>query len=324
MRSVVVRAPTRLDFGGGWTDVPPYSTEQGGHVCNVAIDRYARVRLESDAGHGGEDLTISADSRLAAAAMRRANVRGVRCTIRSDFPTGAGLGGSSAVGIALVAALRAWQGLSREDREAMVCESRDTEVMDVGIAGGWQDHFAAAFGGALDLTFGSKNAVRQLALPDAILREIERRCLVFYTGQSRISGDTITAVLDAYASRDPVVTRALAEMKALAVAMTTALQAGDLDTLGVLLATHWMHQRSLHPTIPTARIDEVLTVANAAGAIGGKALGASGGGCVMVMAGSGKEAAVRDAVARLAQPLEYRVDTAGVFVESIDDQAHVD
>jgi D-glycero-alpha-D-manno-heptose-7-phosphate kinase len=322
MKSVVVRAPTRLDFGGGWTDVPPYATQEGGRVCNIAIDRYAEVRLDAISGPAGSDLTISADSTLARAATRRAGVTGVRSTIRSDFPTGAGLGGSSAVGIALAAALHTWKGLPIGDRGSLVEESREVEVLDVGIAGGWQDHYAAAFGGALDLTFGAANSVRCLPLPDAVRAEIERRCLVFYTGQSRISGDTITAVLDAYAAREPRVLDALDGMKRLAGEMSDALETGDIDTLGRLLGTHWELQRSLHPSIPTPRIDQVLHDARAAGALGGKALGASGGGCVVVVARTGTEDAIRAAVGPFAQPLEFSVDTDGVRILTIDGVIH--
>lgn len=322
MKSVVVRAPTRLDFGGGWTDVPPYATEEGGRVCNIAIDRYAEVRLEATPSSQGSDLTISADSTLAKAAARRAGVKGVRSTIRSDFPTGAGLGGSSAVGIAMAAALRTWKGLPISDREALVQESREVEVQDVGIAGGWQDHFAAAYGGALDITFGTTNRARPLPLSDGVRAEIEQRCLVFYTGQSRISGDTITAVLDAYAAREPRVLDALDGMKRLAGEMSGALEAGDIDALGCLLAAHWRFQRSLHPSIPTPRIDDVLAAAAGAGALGGKALGASGGGCVVVVARPGTEDAIRQAVTPLAQPLEFSVDIDGVRILSIDGAVH--
>ncbi|MCC6316443.1 MAG: hypothetical protein IT361_02040 [Gemmatimonadaceae bacterium] len=319
MKSVVVRAPTRLDLGGGWTDVPPYTTEVGGRVCNLAIDRYAEVRLDAHSRSGDADLTITADTNLAAAAMRRAGVRGVRSSVRSDFPTGAGLGGSSAVSVALAAALRTWSQQDIGDREHLVQESRAAEVEDAGIAGGWQDHYAAAFGGMLDLTFAATNVVRPLPLPPALRTAIERRCLVFYTGQSRLSGDTITAVLDAYRAREPGVLRCLAGMKRLAGDMADAMTSGDLDALGDLLDEHWAFQRALHPAITTPRIDALLAGTRRAGARGGKALGASGGGCVLVVADDGREDEVRAAGTDAAQPLRFAIDTAGVHVLHIDD-----
>lgn len=311
MDPVVVRAPTRIDFGGGWTDVPPYSLEQGGTVCNIAIDRCAQVRLEA-APAGTLEAEPATDSRLAQAAMQRAGVSGIRAVVSSDFPSGAGLGGSSAIGVALAGALRLWRQMSLEDRAAIAEESRDVEVHDAGIPGGRQDHYAAAFGGALELTFGRATTVRPLELDARAIRSVEERCLVFYTGQSRISGDTISAVLGAYTSGDARVAGLLSRMRDLAGAMALALADGDIDTLGGLVGEHWQHQRGLHPAIPTPRIDEVLATAARAGALGGKALGASGGGCVVVIAREGTSEAIRQSVGPLARPIPFAVDVHGV------------
>src|SRR5687767_14911003 len=111
MKGLVARAPTRLDFGGGWTDVPPYSDEEGGFVCNVALARYATVRVHPSAtATGSIDAKRANDSALAEAAVRRAGITGISVEITSDFPLGAGLGGSSAAGVAVNAALTAWRG----------------------------------------------------------------------------------------------------------------------------------------------------------------------------------------------------------------------
>ncbi|MEO6443936.1 MAG: hypothetical protein ABIZ91_02745, partial [Gemmatimonadaceae bacterium] len=105
MPAIVARAPTRLDFGGGWTDVPPYSHEQGGFVCNLAIARHATVRLEPAdaalraAARGGEHA-------LADAALRLSALPDVHASITNDFPLGAGLGGSSAAGVAMMGSVR--------------------------------------------------------------------------------------------------------------------------------------------------------------------------------------------------------------------------
>src|SRR5262252_7534506 len=102
MTTLVACAPTRLDFGGGWTDVPPYSAEEGGFVCNVAIARYATVRLRPAEGRESSvDTHHAADSALAEAAVRRAGIAGITIGIACDFPLGAGLGGSSAAGVAV-------------------------------------------------------------------------------------------------------------------------------------------------------------------------------------------------------------------------------
>lgn len=311
--ALIARAPTRLDFGGGWTDVPPYSEEEGGFVCNVAIARYATVRIRpAETEHGFIDTRRASDSALAEAAVRRAGIRDIMIEIESDFPLGAGLGGSSAAGVAVNGALSAWRGIA-VDRAALAEQSRAIEVEDLGVPGGRQDHYAAAYGGALALTFGDETRVRRLPLAPALKAALERRCVVVYTGQSRISGDTITAVLGAYRNRDRRVLHALARMKALAHAMADELCQQNLDDLGELVWEHWQHQRSLHPTIPTPLIDEILARARTAGARGGKALGASGGGCVLVIAGEDNVDAVTAAVTELAPHLiPIRVDESGI------------
>ncbi|MBC8089205.1 MAG: hypothetical protein H7Z40_18220 [Phycisphaerae bacterium] len=308
-RSIIAHAPTRLDFGGGWTDVPPYPEDRGGFVCNLAIERRATVRLSTSTGA----VHSAAGIDLIAAACAAANVSDARVELSSDFPVGAGLGGSSAAGVALAAALARWRGLHVSPAQ-LALESREVEVAGLGMAGGFQDHYAAAFGGALALSFGKEIQVERIPLSAAAVAELETRCLLFYTGESRISGDTITAVLDGYKHRTPHVVNALERMKALAMQMSEALKAGDVDTLGALLGEHWQFQRSLHPRITTEKIDGIARVAAEHGALGIKALGASGGGCVVVIAPRDGTERVAHAIAGLAERLTWRIAHNGVEV----------
>jgi D-glycero-alpha-D-manno-heptose-7-phosphate kinase len=319
-RTVTVRAPTRIDLGGGWTDVPPYCDELGGFVCNIAINRYAVATVRSSetyrggADKAGKDATgahAAADNPLIAAAVRRSGVTGVHVTVSNDFPVGAGLGGSSAASAAVLAALRIWRGLPLDLAE-IAEEGRRIEVEDLGISGGRQDHFASTHGGALALTFTDRVAVRRLNLSDATRAAIESRALLVYTGESRISGSTVKAVLDAYRAGDRGVLGALEGMKAIALQMAEILEAGDLDALGALLAEHWEFQRSLNPAIPTSRIDEIVRCARDTGAIGWKAMGASGGGCVLVIARDGRTDEVRRAIEPLGELLSFALDSAGL------------
>jgi D-glycero-alpha-D-manno-heptose-7-phosphate kinase len=312
--TIGARAPIRLDFGGGWTDGPPYCEEQGGYVCNLAVARYATAVLARQPGGDGEELAGRGEQALAHAALHRAGLGAHPVRLTSDYPVGAGLGGSSAAGVALVGACRALRGAAIDDRAAIAEESRAIEVEDLGIAGGRQDHYAAAFGGALGLTFTGVTTVERIPLTDDVLAALERRLVVGYTGESRISAATITGVLDAYRTREPRVTGALARMAVLARTMADALRAGDVDALGRLVGEHWTHQRALHPGITTARIDAALEAAARAGALGGKALGASGGGCVVAIAAEGREEDLRRAMAAVVEPLEVRVDRDGLVV----------
>lgn len=320
------RAPTRIDLGGGWTDVPPYPETAGGFVCNVAIARHATVLLRTGAGSttmiedrgarwSGEDLHSEGGPSLAKAALRHARVRGVELVMASDFPAGAGLGGSSAAGVALTAALAELrgEGLSRTE---LAERSREVEVEELGVAGGRQDHYAAALGGALALTFGASVEARRIPLAADAVQSLQRRFVIAYTGESRISGDTITAVIDAFRAREARVTAALARMKSLAVMMAEALERASIDELGLLVGEHWQHQRSLHPRITTKRIERVMQAGSRAGALGGKALGASGGGCVLLIASEDNAEGVRAAASEIASILPFGIDQEGVRVHA--------
>ena len=311
----MARAPTRLDFGGGWTDVAPYSETDGAAVCNLAITRYATatVALGNVAAEAPATGARTADDALVRAALRCSDLAGASANVASDFPLSAGLGGSSAAGVALAGALAALDGRPLEPA-TLAERSRRTEVEELGVAGGFQDHYAAAFGGALLLTGGAPVRVERLELAGRVADALARRIVLLYTGESRISARTISAVADGCRARDPAVRRALDAMKRLALDMAAALRSGDVDALGVLVAEHWLHQRALHPSITTARIDAIDAAARRAGALGMKALGASGGGCVMAVAREGSEEELAAALAPLGERMIFSVDDAGFDV----------
>lgn len=313
-RALVAHAPTRLDFGGGWTDVAPYSDERGAAVCNVAISRYATATVALGDGTAVRAPAMpGTDDALLRAALRRSDLPDATATIASDFPVGAGLGGSSAAGVALAGALATLAGTPLEPA-SLAERSRCTEVDDLGVVGGFQDHYAAAFGGALLLTAGAPVTVERIDLADDTAEALARRIVLLYTGESRVSTRTVAAVADAFRAGDPDVCLALDAMKQLALDMTAALRAGDVDVLGALVAEHWVRQRSLHPSITTARIDAIATIAANSGALGMKALGASGGGCVMAVARDGREEELATALAPLGERMSFTVDRGGFDV----------
>lgn len=307
-RVVTASAPARVDLAGGWTDVAPYTTEVGGAVCNVAIELRAVASVQA-----GRAEPAPPSEALLRAAWERAAMPNVAIGLTSAVPIGSGLGGSSAAGVALAAAIATWreQALSLQELAEL---SRLTESETMGLAGGCQDHYAAAFGGALLLRCGTQTDVERIAMSESAVTMFERRTMIAFTGESRMSARTITAVLDAYRANDSKTCDALARMVTLAPLMAAALAVGDLDRLGQLLADQWRAQRALHPTISTPLIDRIVSDVAAAGALGTKALGASGGGCVLVIAGEGREDAVRTALRERAQLLPLEVARQGVQV----------
>jgi D-glycero-alpha-D-manno-heptose-7-phosphate kinase len=318
-RLVAMRAPTRVDFGGGWTDVPPYSEREGGAVCAMAITRYATARVTrapTPASHEREApaAAVAPPSPLVRAALTRAGLddAGLEVRLHSDFPVGAGLGGSSAASAALLGALDRWRDVPI-DRAQIAERGRAIEVEDLGIAGGRQDHYCATHGGLLGLTFGGAAVgVRRIALPAALRQSLERRCVIVYTGESRVSGDTILGVLDGYRRSETRVITALAHMRTLAEQMVAALEAQDVDTLGSLVGEHWAHQRALHPAISTPAIEAIIERAESAGALGSKATGASGGGCVVAVAGAGREPELTRALQPLGTFVTFAIDEVGL------------
>jgi len=322
-RTLSARAPTRLDFGGGWTDVAPYVQVCGAAVCNLAITRYATatVSVDDDVRRDASGGSREVDDTLVRAALRCSAIPHASAAVTSDFPVGAGLGGSSAAGVALAGALAALAH-SPLDAAALAERSRRTEVEELGVAGGFQDHYAAAFGGALLLTSDVSVHAERIPLSDACASAIERRVLLVYTGQSRISARTIAAVADACRARDPRVCRALDECKRLAHLMADALRRGDIDTLGALVGEHWTHQRSLHPSITTERIDAIHDSCVRTGALGMKALGASGGGCVMAFARDEREDELAAALAPFGERIRFAVDHHGFHVLPTEGSSH--
>ena len=291
-------------------------------MCCMAVTRYATATAALDE-HAGRRAGVDApsDDPLTAAALRRSGLRGAVARVTSDGPPGSGLGGSSACGVALAGALAVLRGAPLAPNE-LAALSRATEVEDLGIAGGYQDHYAAAYGGALLLGFSDCASVELLHLPGTSADDLVRRSVLLFTGESRLSSGTIAAVRDAYIAGEPRTVAALARIRTLASEMAAALRAGDIDSLGRLVGEHWVHQRALHPTITTPRIDAVLERAQRAGALGLKALGASGGGCVLAIAEDGREDELADAISPLGQRLEFGIDWEGFQVIAVLDEQH--
>lgn len=303
--------------------MPPYPVEKGGFVCNIAIERRATAVFDPgvQSAHGSTPASSVLGNRfndinspLAEAALRSAGISGARIVVTSDFPVGAGLGGSSAAGVAIAGAISHF--LKRDTTPSQIAEwSREVEVSHLGVPGGYQDHYAAALGGALGIDFGSVTVAHPIPLTQAIIRDLEDSVTLVHTGESRISGETITAVLEAYRERQPNTVTALASMAALAREMRNSIAAGNTSALFSLVNRHWFHQRSLHPRITTDLIDEIESRARSAGAVGFKALGASGGGCVIVCSSPENRHRIRRSIGNLGEILEWRVAMRGLIIE---------
>jgi D-glycero-alpha-D-manno-heptose-7-phosphate kinase len=328
MRACRARAPLRLDVAGGWTDVPPFADREGGAVVSLAVNRYAyaTVRLRpagvvlASADYGqtveapdvaGLALDGTLDLLKAAVRLSPRPAGGLEVLTRSDAPPGSGMGGSASAAVALVGAIArsAETHLSPLEAARLALAAERTELR---VAGGTQDQYGAAYGGANHMEVaGEQVTVSPLHLAPQTVAELEMRLVLCYTGVSRVSGNIIDSVMGAYTAGQPATVAALRRMRELAGAAKSALLAGDVDALGPILTDNWRCQRDLHPSVTNAAVDRLFEVATAAGATGGKALGAGGGGCLLFLAAPDREAEVSAAVAaggarRLDFGLEWR------------------
>ncbi|HWO88163.1 MAG TPA: hypothetical protein VNL98_03315 [Gemmatimonadales bacterium] len=326
---VRARAPLRIDLAGGWTDVAPYAGTRGGAVVNIAIALYARVTLRSG-GQGvrlravdydsvvtarsADELRADGELSLVKAVVRRlAPQRPLEIVTASDGPPGSGLGGSGAMGVALVAALRLLRGEAVPAALA-AGEAFEIETEDAGVVGGRQDQYAAALGGVQFLSFGSPEvSATRLQVPEGALRELESASILCYTGTSRLSGDTHRRVWKAFASGDAVVGAALDGLKAAALQMRRALEQGDIGLVARLVSENWRHQQALAPGMRTPLMERLERVAIGAGADGAKACGAGAGGCMLFIARPGREHDVAEALRQAgAKLLPVVFDATGV------------
>lgn len=309
--TVLARAPTRIDFVGGWTDVLPFCDEEAGLVINAAFGMRARVAVrEMENARAQTDKFIQA-------ACRRFDLKNVAVELTSDAPLGSGLGGSGAVGVALVGALAAYAEKKLSRREIAEL-AHQIEVEDLGIIGGKQDQYAAAFGGFLALTFlGDTVEIEQIELNQNRVNELQARSVIVYTGQSRRSGDIHAHVQAAFRAGDPETLAALKAIRRVAREFRNELEHGSLDALGELLNENWSAQKRLHASNTTARVDEFFRAAMHAGALGGKALGAGGGGCLYFLARAGETTRVQDALRAVGgEILRAEFDLEGLIVRA--------
>ena len=321
-------APVRLDFAGGWTDVPPFSAREGGLVVNGAIALPARVdvklggeRIRLVALDLGEELECASagglvlDGRLdlLKAALRMFPVQAA-CTVTTHAaaPPGSGLGTSGALDVALVAALTRARGERPSERE-IAEQAWYLETVEAKIPGGKQDQFAAALGGFQRLTFRDPDVgVEPITLDSAFAAALERQTLLCYTGTSRVSGATIARVMAAYERGDPGVTGALRALKDVAAAMAEALRGADIARVAALLSDNWKHQQALDPEMRTPEMARLEQALRAAGAVGGKAAGAGAGGSMFFITMKDPAQAAAAARALGADVLPVRWASEGV------------
>lgn len=323
------KAPLRISFCGGGTDVPPFSETHGGCVLSCTIDKYAyvsvrprsdeRIRVTSLENkvdveyHRLQPINHEGKLDIAQSIFRRFGSFSLDCYTHSNAPPGSGLGSSSAMIVALIAALGRFRRLHFTKYELAELAYK-VERDDLGIMGGMQDQYAATFGAFNFIEFSRDGVVvNPLRVSADSLNELHYHLMLCYTGVTRLSSNILKEQTNNVTSNIPVVVDSLSQLKRLTVEMKNALLRDKFAEFGDLLDQAWQLKKNLASAITNTQIDELYDVAKAHGAIGGKILGAGGGGHLLLFVPFTRRERVGRAVESAGgKVVDFQFDTAGV------------
>lgn len=295
------KAPLRISFAGGGTDVPPYPEKEGGCVLNATINKYAygtlrprgdgQIKIESvDFGISinydvNEELVYDGKLDLVKAAIKKLGGQestGFDLFLHCDAPPGTGLGSSSAMMVVLVGLLKEFKNMPLTDYE-IAHLAYLIERKELGIKGGLQDQYAATFGGFNFIEFlKDRVIVNPLKISQDVINELEHNLLLCYTGGTRLSARIIEDQVGRYEREEEETLQALRKLKEITIEMKNALLQRRLNEFGELLHYAWESKKKLSNKITNPKIEEMYEEARKAGALGGKITGAGGGGYLLL------------------------------------------
>lgn len=313
------KAPLRIGLGGGGTDVSPYCDLYGGAILNATISLYAHATIEPlDEEHilieardrreqqtlplSGE-LPIDGHLDLAKGAINRLTreygpfPQGFRLTTSVDAPAGSGLGSSSTLMVAIMGALAEWRKLPMGEYD-LAHSCYKAERLDLGMAGGKQDQYAATFGGVNFMEFyeNDKVIVNPLRIKPSVLYELEHNLVLYFTDSSRLSSTIIESQSRNVKENNRESIEAMDHLKEQAQWMKEALLKGQVDEIGRILDYGFQHKKKMASGISNEMLDQIYQAARAAGSTGGKISGAGGGGFMMFYCPGNRRYAVQEAL----------------------------
>lgn len=306
MKTVIrSRAPLRLGLAGGGTDVSPFSDEHGGFVLNASIDLYAQTILEPRFDGKVVFMAPDLEEVVELPASRVLDDEGplrlhrgiysrivrqfnggrplsLTITTFADAPAGSGLGTSSTMVVSMLQAYAEWLRLGLGEYE-IAHLAYEIERIELGLAGGKQDQYAAAFGGFNFIEFGIKDRVlvNPLRIKEWVINELEASTILYYTGQSRESSNIIQEQINNTKKGETKSIEAMLTLKQDALTMKECLLRGDLSSFAEVLGRSWWAKKQMASNITNNEIDLIYKTAIDAGAISGKISGAGGGGFLM-------------------------------------------
>ncbi len=306
---IVVRAPLRISFVGGGTDLPDFYRQHPGRVISTAIDKFvyvvinrtplidkvsARYSISETVNHPSE----LQHTRIKAALSDLGINKNIEIGSFATLPAKTGLGSSSSFSVALMKGLHAFQGRKLDVREAAEAASR-LEIELVGEPIGKQDQYAASHGGFNVFQFNPDESVdvQPVLLDYRKKLDFQNHLLLFFTGITRSASSVLTEQKSNIGKKKETL-KAMAES---VHEFKDRLLRGDFKGLGGMLHQGWQQKKSLASGVSNSQIDDLYESGMSAGAWGGKVLGAGGGGCVLFVASPDKHSAIRQAVKGLAE-----------------------
>ena len=313
MDRIIAYSPFRISFGGGGTDINPFCDRFGSAVLNATIDRGVTVTYTRDA----YELEISSRDFLKSFLVSSSDDRGVlngilelfrrngvdrgRLAINSGVPPGSGLGSSSALINALLLILNT---VSRKefDPYSMARETYDLESNYFGITLGKQDPYAIARGGLKLMQFQKEHvSCRMLDHNSNIIKELESRILLVYTGNTRESSNVLRSQVELSAREESPVNRTLSEIKETALRMADSLASGDIDRFSSLINEGWNLKKKANPDVSNDKIENIIGKAMSNGADAARLMGGGKEGFVLLVAKPGKIELLQKAMMHLSE-----------------------
>lgn len=287
---IITRTPFRIPLGGGGTDLPSYYSKHGGFIFSATIDKYMYLFIHRPLVDDLIRVIYSHSERVEKVSeiqhdIVRASLNhiGVENAIQiasiADIPAGTGLGSSSAYAVGLLHGLHVLKG-ECVPVETLAEEACHIEIDLLKKPIGKQDQYLAALGGFVVLQIDPEGAVhaRRANISDAVLDRLNANILFFYTGISRSAEDILMHQSAAAARDESAVVENLHRIKQIGREILSAVEAGNLRRLGELLHEHWMTKKNLSDKVTDPRMNQIYEIARECGALGGKIMGAGGGG----------------------------------------------
>ncbi|MBI3181221.1 MAG: GHMP kinase [Myxococcales bacterium] len=328
---IITRTPFRVSFFGGGSDLPAFYGRSPGAVLSTSIDRYMYLSahpyfdgVSTHVKYSQSELARTVDE-LRHPIVRRVLQRldipgGVEITSTADVPAGTGLGSSSAFTVGLLHLMHVYAGRAA-NAARLAREASEIEIRDLASPIGKQDHYASAYGGLNYIRFFPDDSVdvSPVTLTPACRAALQSSLLMFYTGEVRSATLVLSEQQKAIES-DERIFRATQQMVEMASHARALLEEERVDEVGRLLHEAWLVKRAISSRISNERIDSMYEAARAAGAWGGKLLGAGGGGFLLVAAAPAAHAAIRAALAT-KQELPLRLDRGGSKVVYMSEES---